>query len=116
MKRHVASRRLAGFVIGAALSLGGCGHQDEIPAAADSTGANAYPANYKAEILAGMHAYLNDPTGIRDAALAPPALKTVGGSSGYVACVQFNAKKNATQYAGVRTVAAVFLGGRLDRI
>ncbi len=36
---------------------------------------NEYPANYKSEILSAMHAYLNDPTGIRDAAISEPALK-----------------------------------------
>jgi len=105
----------AGLLLGATLALGGCGqhHHPDAESAGDS-GVNAYPANYKADILAGMHAYLNDPTGIRDAAISEPALKQVGNSTRYVACVKFNPKKNAAEYAGVREVAAVFLAGRFD--
>jgi len=62
-----------------------------------------------------MHAYLNDPTDIHDAAISDPALKSVGGSTRYVVCVKFNAKKNAREYAGVKEVAAVFLVGRFDQ-
>jgi hypothetical protein len=102
--------RLAGLLLGAALGLGGCGHHhrsdDEI---------NVLPTNYKAEILAGMHAYFNDPTGIRDAGIAEPVLKPVGGPMRYVVCVRFNAKQSGTTYAGVRDFAAVFLDGRFDR-
>ena len=49
-----------------------------------------------------MHVYLNDPTGIRDAAVSPPVLKQAGGETRYVACVKFNPKKNNTDYAGIR--------------
>jgi len=90
--------------------LGGCAHSrhtdDEI---------NVYPANYKADILAAMHAYLNDPTGIRDPAIAEPALKSIGGITRYVVCLRFNAKQSATVYAGTRETAAVFVVGRFDR-
>lgn len=103
------------LVLGAALLLGGCSHDAKpIVTSDDEAVINTYPKNYKADILAGMHAFLNDPTGIRDAAIAEPVLKAVGTNTRYVACLKFNAKKNATQYAGVREVAAVFLLGRLD--
>jgi hypothetical protein len=32
-----------------------------------------------------------------------------------VACLKFNPKKNASEYAGVKEVAAVFLAGRFDQ-
>jgi len=94
-----------------ALLLGGCGHLG----ADNDSGANAYPANYKADILGAMHAYLNNPTGVRDAALSEPAIKTVGGTTRYMACLKFNAKKNANDYAGMKEIAAVFLAGRFDQ-
>lgn len=100
------------------LLLGGCSHS---PLTADATeGAadqeiNTYPANYKPDILGAMHAYLNDPTGVRDTGIADPALKTVGGNVRYVVCVRFNAKKRGTAYTGVKQVAAVFIAGRFDR-
>ena len=123
MKR---SRR-ASLFLGVTLALGGCGHHHHPDANggcghhhhpdAENTGdsgINAYPANYKADILAGMHTYLNDPTGIRDAAISQPALKQIGNITRYMVCVKLNPKKNATEYAGVREVAAVFLAGRFD--
>ena len=88
---------------------------------------NVYPANYKADIVGAMHAYLNDPTKIRDAAVSEPVVKSVGMSgaaesmglvtkrSRYVACVRFNAKKSNGDYAGVKENAALFLAGRLDQ-
>ncbi len=94
--------------------LGACGHQ-QLGADSDN-GANTYPSNYKSDILAAMHAYLNNPTGIRDAALSEPALKTVGGTTRYMACLKFNGKKNGgNDYAGVREIVAVFLAGRFDQ-
>ena len=62
-----------------------------------------------------MHAYLSDPTGIRDAGIAEPALKAVGNAPRYVVCVRFNAKKRGNEYAGVKEIAAVFMVGRFDR-
>lgn len=108
-------RRLvsAGLLAGATVLLAACAHHRS----ADDEDINAYPANYKTEILEGMHAYLNDPTGIRDAAISEPMLKSTGTGEAthYVVCVRFNPKQSATVYAGVREVAAVFLVGRFDR-
>jgi len=101
-----------GLLLSATLTLAACGHDH----ASDSdSGVNVYPANYKSDILAAMHAYLNDPTGIRDAAISEPAFKSVGNLSRYVVCLRFTPKKSASEYAGPREVAAVFLVGRFDR-
>jgi hypothetical protein len=100
------------FVLGALLVLAACGQFG-----ANSTveqELNTFPAHYKTDILAAMHAYLNDPTGIRDAAIADPALKDSGEATRYIVCLKFNAKKNNTAYAGLREIAAVFLVGRFD--
>ena len=78
-------------------------------------GINAYPDNYKTDIMAAMHAYLNDPTGIKEAAISVPLLKPVGKNTHYVACLHFNGKMNGTSYAGPKDVAAVFLAGRFDQ-
>lgn len=61
-----------------------------------------------------MHAYLNDPTGVRDAGIAEPALKSVGNSRRYVVCLRLNAKQNGKHYAGTREMGAVFVVGRFD--
>jgi len=92
-------------------ALGGCGHN----MVADSDEINVYPTNYKSDILAAMHAYLNNPTGIRDAAISEPVLKSSGTVNRYVACLRFTPKKNVSEYGGTKEIAAVFMAGRLDR-
>jgi hypothetical protein len=107
-------------VASTALLFGGCSHT---PSLSETMGGgsgvddpiNVYPANYKPDILGAMHVYLNDPTGIRDAAIAAPAVKSIGGAARYVVCVRFNPKKSADTYAGVKELAAIFMAGRFDR-
>jgi hypothetical protein len=110
--RHAPAGLLAAatFVLGACAGhhLGSGGHEE------GEGGVNAFPANYKSDILAAMHAYLNDPTGIQDALIAPPVLKEVSGSTRYIACLRFNGKRDNGNYAGETQIAAVFLAGRFD--
>ena len=107
--------RLAGLGLGLGLALGACAHNASSGDDAANSEFNTPPADYRREILGAMHAYLNDPTGIRDAEIAEPAPRTVGNSSRYVVCVRFNAKKRGGGYAGEKEVAAVFMVGRFDR-
>ena len=76
----------------------------------------SFPDNYRAEILAYQRSYLNDPTGIRSAAISQPALRSVGNLERYVVCVRFNAKGPAGAYTGVREHLAIFLAGKLDQM
>jgi hypothetical protein len=103
--------RNATLLLGLTFALGACGHN---PLGSDEE-INTYPANYKSDILAAMHSYLNNPTGIRDAGLSEPTLKPSGNVTRYVACLRFTAKKNVSEYAGTKEIAIVFMGGRLDR-
>jgi hypothetical protein len=106
-------RRHVGLII-MALALSACaGGQHKT----DEEGINAYPTNYKTDILAAMHAYLNDPTAIRDAGISEPVLKsaTLTMSSRYMLCLRFNPKKTGTVYEGMREIAAVFVAGRFDQ-
>jgi hypothetical protein len=108
--------KCAALLLGTALCLAACAGNNR-PEAASSPEINAYPTNYKADILAAMHAYLNDPTGIRDAGITEPVLKSasVTTPTRYMICLRFNPKKAATVYGGTREVAAVFLAGRFDQ-
>jgi len=110
-------RLLSWALPGLTLALGGCASGLSIGGAPpeNDPDINVYPANYKPEILGAMHAYLSDPTGIRGAGIADPALKTVGGNQRYVVCLRFNAKKPRGDYAGTKELAAVFVAGRFDR-
>lgn len=76
--------------------------------------ANVYPATFKADIVGAMRAYLTDPTNIRDAWVADPAVRSVGTQNRYAACLRFNAKNGDGRYTGSRDAMAVFVAGRFD--
>jgi hypothetical protein len=61
-----------------------------------------YPANYRAELLAFMKTYLNNPVGVKEAAMAEPVQRTVGGRLRYVSCLRYNAKDTDGSYRGLR--------------
>jgi hypothetical protein len=110
-------RRL-GLLATIAFLLGACAHQHPTNSVYGSEEQiNTNPENYKSDIAAAMRAYLNDPSGIRDASVSEPILKPANTSmpERYIACLRFNAKKSATVYAGTKEVAAVFLAGRFDQ-
>jgi hypothetical protein len=75
-----------------------------------------YPNNYRAEILAFMHTYLNSPVGVQEATMAEPVQRTVGGRIRYVSCLRYSAKDADGSYHGAGERAVVYVDGRLDRI
>jgi hypothetical protein len=77
---------------------------------------NVPPENYRADVIAYMRNYLNDPSGVRGAAISQPALKTLPTGSRYVACMRYDAKKANGVYAGPKTALVVFISGKLDRV
>jgi hypothetical protein len=112
-----AGRRHFGLII-IALALSACaGAHHRTDEAGGDEGINAYPTNYKTDILAAMRVYVSDPTAIRDASISEPVLKsaTLTMPSRYMLCLRFNPKKTATVYEGMREVAAVFVAGRFDQ-
>jgi hypothetical protein len=74
------------------------------------------PENYKAEIIAFMRTYLNDPANVRDAFITEPAIKQVGPRSQYAVCLRYNAKNTDGKYMGSKFGLAVFDRGRFDRM
>jgi hypothetical protein len=77
--------------------------------------ANVYPENYKADLLGALHAYVIDPTNIRDAHVSDPAIRQIGTQNRYAVCVRFNAKNGDGRYVGSRDVMAMFANGRFDQ-
>jgi hypothetical protein len=75
-----------------------------------------YPDNYRAESLAFMKAYLNNPAGVHDAALAEPVQRTVGGRLRYVTCLRFTPRESDGSYRELRERAILYVNGRLDRM
>jgi hypothetical protein len=75
-----------------------------------------WPANYRPELLAFMKTYLNNPLGVKEAMLAEPVQRTVGGRLRYVSCLRYNAKDLGGEYRGQRERAVLYVDARLDRI
>jgi hypothetical protein len=75
-----------------------------------------YPANYRAEILALMRTWLNNPVGVREAVMAEPVQRTVGGRLRYVSCLRFAARDSDGGYRPSRDRAVLYVDGRLDRL
>ena len=75
-----------------------------------------YPDNYRAELLAFMKTYLNDPRGVHDAAMAGPVQRTVGGRVRYVSCLRFTPRESDGGYRQLRERAVLYVNGRLDRV
>ncbi len=99
-----------------ALGLAGCNaewmkNHDRV-----NTAYTARPANYRADITAFMRTYLNDPVGVRDAAVSEPEIKTFDSNSRYVACLRYTVRRGPGQNAGPRESLVLFLDGRLDRV
>lgn len=76
---------------------------------------NVFPQNYKADIIAFMRNYLNDPTGVRSAGVSQPQVKDLPTGARYAACLRYDARNSSGRYMGVKTALVVFISGRLDR-
>jgi hypothetical protein len=108
---------IAAVLMGAALAACSSTEKDYSgPETQGGAGVNIFPDKYRAEILAYQKSYLNDPTGIRSAAISQPELRKIGNLERYVVCVRFNAKQPSGGYAGVRDHMAIFLAGKLDQM
>ena len=102
------------------LPLGACaGGSDEELYLSRSRYANAaqpFPANYRAELIAFLRTYLNDPTNVREASISEPVQRDIGGMRRYFLCVRYNARDSTGRYTGVSDRAALYLDGRFDRL
>lgn len=77
---------------------------------------NVYPDNYRAELLAFLHTYLNDPTNVREAQIAEPVLRQVKSTDRYVVCLKYDAKNNDGRYMGVKETIAIYVRGRFNQL
>ena len=104
---------------GVLLLIGGCASDDLGPSASELKARwdaqNVFPANYKADLLAYLKTYLNDPTGVRSASVSAPFLKEVGPGERYIVCVRYNARNTDGKYLGLKDGVAVYVTAKLDR-
>ena len=75
-----------------------------------------FPNNFRTEVLAFLKTYLNNPVGVRDAVMAEPVQRVVGGRLRYVVCLRFSAREPDGGYREPRERALLFVDGRFDRI
>jgi hypothetical protein len=103
---------LAGLALAVSLALAGC-NSEWLDARDRAVQANTQPPgpSYKADIVAFMRTYLNDPTGVRDAFISAPALRTLEGAELYAVCLRYT-PRNASSKDSV----VLFRDGRLDRM
>jgi hypothetical protein len=102
------------------IALAACASGDDGPGTAFSndggTAVQPFPDNYRAELLAFMRTYLNNPVGIHNAAMAEPVQRTVGGRVRYVSCLHFTPRESDGTYRELRERAILYVNGRLDRM
>jgi hypothetical protein len=84
------------------------------PSADSMRSARVFPANYRAELLAYLRNFLNDPSGVRNASLSEPTLTRIQGEERYFSCIRFDAKNSYGGYRGSRDHLATYFGGKLE--
>jgi hypothetical protein len=108
--------RCAAPLIAAALC--GCASSSTEPSPevrrADWEARNLYPQNYRAEILAYMRNYLNDPRVVGEAVVSEPQLKPMGLGNRYVSCVRYGFRDAAAGEPRGREHIVIFVSGKLD--
>lgn len=115
IKSAALARYLAALLL--PLALGACLENEETrPTSFDESAVQPFPGNYRSETVAFMRTYLNDPVGVREATMAEPAQRTVGGRVRYVSCLRFAERQSDGTYQAPRERAILFINGRLDRV
>ena len=113
-------RAAAILLLAVALAACASGDSDEVRSitATDDRGvaSQPFPNNYRTEILAFMKSYLNNPEKVREAGMAEPVQRTVGGRLRYVSCLRFSARESDGSYREPRERAVLFVDRRLDRV
>jgi hypothetical protein len=102
-----------------AAALGGCASTDLGPTPQELKARweaqNVYPQTFKADLLAYLRTYLNDPTHVRGARVAAPVLKDVGEGQRYVVCLRYDARDMDGKYMGPKDGAAIYVSAKLDQ-
>jgi hypothetical protein len=76
----------------------------------------SFPSNYRAELLAFLKTYLNNPVGVRDAVMAEPVMRDVNGKMRYITCLRYSARESDGSYREPHERAVLYVNGRLDRM
>jgi hypothetical protein len=75
-----------------------------------------FPADYKPQVADFLRRNIENPTKIRDAYIATPALKQVGNNAQqYITCVRYNPRDRRNQYEGPTQKLVIFLSGEVNQ-
>ena len=82
----ISAKRVAVLLL--PIALAACASGDDSRSSACSATSKdtpqSFPSNYRTELLAFMKTYLNNPVGVRDAALGEPVMRDVNGKMRYI--------------------------------
>lgn len=115
-KRAVSAALVLALPLLLAACLGNDGDRPGLMDDAQAGGPQPFPDNFRGDTLALMRTYLNNPVGVREASMADPVQRPVGGRQFYVSCLRFNPRETDGSYKGARERAVIFVNGRADRV
>jgi hypothetical protein len=99
-----------------AACFGSDGERPGLMGGGQAGGPQPFPDNFRGDTLALMRTYLNNPVGVREASMADPVLREVGGRQFYIGCLRFTPRETDGSYKAMRERAVVFVNGRADRV
>lgn len=115
-KRAASLALILALPLALAACFGSDGDRSSLIEGAQAGGPQPFPDNFRSDTLALMRAYLNNPVGVRDAGMADPVLREIGGRQFYVSCLHFIPRETDGSYKSMRERAVVFVNGRADRV
>ncbi len=109
-----------GLILALPLALAACfgsdGDRPTFMGGTQAGGPQPFPDNFRSDTLAVMRTYLNNPVGVREASMAEPVQREVGGRQFYVSCLHFTPRESDGSYKAMRERAVIFVDGRADRV
>ncbi|ETR75657.1 signal peptide protein [Afipia sp. P52-10] len=116
MGRFVRCSLALAMFLPLAACAGGSGEETYFARPRNAGAPQPFPVNYRADLLAFLRTYLNDPTNVRDASISEPVQRFIGGANRYVLCVRYDTRDSSGHYTGTADRAALYLDGRFDRM
>jgi hypothetical protein len=115
-KRAVSLAPILALPLALAACFGSDGDRPTLLGGTQAGGPQPFPDNFRGDTLALMRSYLNNPVGVREASMAEPVLRELGGRQFFVSCLRFTPRETDGSYKGMRERAVVFVNGRADRV
>ncbi|HEV2154661.1 hypothetical protein [Bradyrhizobium sp.] len=115
-KRAVRRALILALPLALAACFGSDGDRPSLMEGSQAGGPQPFPDNFRSDTVALMRSYLNNPVGVREASMADPVQREVGGRQFYVSCLHFTPRETDGSYKAMRERAVIFVNGRGDRV